>query len=65
MATLLAVDIGGTKSELAIFDFPAHGYNPMVRKRYVSRDFSNLSEVISSFLNSVAPVWVQKSESGQ
>jgi len=57
--TLLAVDIGGTKSELAIFDFAAHGRMPLARKRYASGDFSNLSEVISSFLNSVddAPLY--------
>lgn len=55
-ATLLAVDIGGTKSELAIFDFVAHGYTPLTRKKYASGDFSNLPEVISSFLNSVDTV---------
>ncbi|MCK5517532.1 MAG: glucokinase [Desulfobulbaceae bacterium] len=53
MATLLAADIGGTKSELAIFEFTAQSYTPMIRKRYVNRDFPDLSHIIASFLNDI------------
>jgi glucokinase len=53
MVTLLAADIGGTKSELAIFEFAAQSYVPLIRKRYVNRDFPDLYCIIASFLNDV------------
>jgi len=53
MATLLAADIGGTKSELAIFEIAAQSYTPVIRKRYVNRHFSDISHVITSFLSEV------------
>ena len=53
MATLLAADIGGTKSELAIFEIAAQSYTPLARKRYVNRYFSSLTDVITSFLSEV------------
>jgi len=51
MTTLLAVDIGGTKSELAIFAAESFPSRPLIRKRYASSNFSSLSEVIDSFLS--------------
>ena len=53
MPTLLAADIGGTKSELAIFEYAAQSYAPLIRKRYVNRDFPDLYCIIASFLNDV------------
>jgi len=53
MATLLAADIGGTKSELAIFETSAQSFRSLIRKRYVNRNFSDLSHVISSFLSEI------------
>lgn len=59
MATLLAADIGGTKSELAIFDITDQSLTAVARKRYVNRHFSNLTDVITSFLNKIdtAPIY--------
>ena len=59
MTTLLAADIGGTKSELAILDITDQSWTPVARKRYVNRHFSNLTEVIASFLSEIdtAPVY--------
>jgi len=53
VATLLAADIGGTKSELAIFELGAQSYKPLGCKRYENRDFSDLSQIIASFLRDV------------
>ncbi len=51
MSTLLAADIGGTKSELAIFELGAQSCVPLSRKRYENRGFSGLSQIIASFLS--------------
>ncbi len=50
MATLLAADIGGTKSELAIF--PLHGTDnrALVQRRYVNGDYPAVEEIIADFL---------------
>lgn len=53
MATLLAADIGGTKSELAIFEPGAQSYISLSCRRYENRDFSDLSQIIASFLRDV------------
>ncbi len=53
MATLLAADIGGTKSELAIFEFAAQNPAPLIQKRYKNQDFPDLSSIIRSFLSDV------------
>lgn len=53
MATLLAADIGGTKSELAIFELAAQNCSPIIRRRYVNRHYSGLSHVITTFLSEV------------
>lgn len=50
MQTLLAADIGGTKSELAIFPMERGSTQPLVQKRYVNRKFSKLEDIIGRFL---------------
>ena len=50
MTTLLAVDIGGTKCELAVFSMADPDYVPLASRRYPSRDFGGIEEVIGLFL---------------
>lgn len=46
--TLLAVDIGGTKCELAIFTVGSD-LNPVARKRFASAEYPNLEEIVADF----------------
>ncbi len=51
MALLLAADIGGTKSDLAIFDLSQKPVDPPLRqKRYRNRDFLSFDEILTHFL---------------
>lgn len=49
-ATLLAVDVGGTKCELALFDATSTSYQSIARKRYPSANYERLEDIIHSFL---------------
>ena len=52
MTTLLAADIGGTKSDLAIFNISQTPDAPPIRrKRYRNKDFQNLDTILKEFLN--------------
>jgi len=48
--TLLAVDVGGTKSELAIFPLGGDVFAPLVRRRYACLDYERLEDIIDAFL---------------
>ncbi len=48
--TLLAVDVGGTKCELAIFPAQGTSYEPLFRLRYRSADYERLEDIIAHFL---------------
>jgi len=48
--TLLAVDVGGTKCELAIFPLGVSDYAPIVRNRYACGDYGRLEDIIATFL---------------
>jgi len=51
MALLLAADIGGTKSVLAVFDLEGDLRSaPLVQGVYANRDFSGILELVSAFL---------------
>lgn len=51
MAQLLAADIGGTKSDLAIIDLlQAPEIPPLRRKRYRNREFENFDGILADFL---------------
>jgi glucokinase len=51
MTILLAADIGGTKSDLAIFDVrPGAPLLPQVQKRYRNAQFAGVAEIITLFL---------------
>lgn len=47
--TLLAVDVGGTKCELALFP-ETGGLTPVARKRYPSGEYPNLEAIIGEFI---------------
>ena len=49
-ATLLAADIGGTKSELAIFPLGDSCGNSLLQRRYINADYSSAEEIIERFL---------------
>lgn len=51
MATprILAGDIGGTKSHLALYEVQPHGLHPLRAERYPSTDFSGLGAVVQKF----------------
>jgi glucokinase len=46
---ILAGDIGGTKCNLALFEFQGEDYRKIVDCRYPSRDFASFDEVIEKF----------------
>lgn len=50
MTTLLAADIGGTKCELAVFEMEDSEYLALAGRRYASRDFGGIEEIIALFL---------------
>ncbi len=50
MPLFLAADIGGTKSELALFEQNKNNYIPIAKERYPSGQFSSVSEIIQLFL---------------
>jgi glucokinase len=51
MTTLLAADIGGTKSDLASYDVrPGAPPRPLVQKRYSNARFAGVAEIITLFL---------------
>jgi len=47
---LLAVDVGGTKCELAIFPLGGRDYVPLVRSRYACDEYGRLEDIIIAFL---------------
>ncbi len=53
MGILLVVDVGGTKSEVALYEITSRTFTFLVSKRYISSQFSSLGEVITSFLADV------------
>jgi glucokinase len=50
MATLLAADIGGTKSELAIFSKESSDLSWLLKKRYSNVEFNGIEEILEDFL---------------
>jgi glucokinase len=48
---ILAGDIGGTKCNLALYEFHSSGYRKIVQQRYESRDFTAFDQIIDKFLS--------------
>ena len=53
--TILAADIGGTKTNVALYRADSGGLNRITQKRYVSKDFASLSAIVHDFANSKYP----------
>jgi len=49
-AVILAADVGGTKSYLAIFDPTDRSYEPLVERRYATTDFPGVPELLAFFV---------------
>jgi len=66
MAIFLAADIGGTKSELALYESADRSYTPIVRQKYVSGDYSGLADIIDTFLveTGLAPLYASVGVAG-
>jgi glucokinase len=54
MTTLLAGDIGGTKTLLALYRSEEHGLTEVVSERYFSADWDDLAPMVRHFLQSSA-----------
>jgi glucokinase len=48
-ATILAADIGGTKTNIAVFRLDRGGLQLLNQKRYVSKDYSSLTDIVHDF----------------
>jgi glucokinase len=60
MTLLLAGDIGGTKTSLALFS-PQHGmHRPLVEATFPSADYPNLESIVSLFLSQVRDQRVER-----
>jgi glucokinase len=53
MGILLAADIGGTKSELALYEITARTFTFLAGRRYASNRFTSLAAIITVFLEEV------------
>jgi len=51
---ILAGDIGGTKTNLALFEVKNNALNSVFQHRYINRDFSSLNALFSAFQESCA-----------
>lgn len=53
MATIFAADVGGTKSEVAIFPLDGADGGALVQRRYVNAAFSSIDRILEDFLAGV------------
>jgi glucokinase len=54
-ATILAGDVGGTKVNMALYQAGADGLKLLKEKRYVSRDYHSLTDIIRDFTGDTLP----------
>ena len=50
---LLVGDIGGTKTDLAIYSSESDANSPLARKQFPSADYVSLQAIVTEFLNDV------------
>jgi len=48
---ILAGDVGGTKTILALFTADTEGYQRVIKQRYASADFASFNDLLRTFLN--------------
>jgi glucokinase len=51
--TIIVGDIGGTKTDLAVFSSTAGLHNPLANKTFASADYPNLEAIITQFLSEI------------
>ena len=54
-ASILAADIGGTKTNVALYRLDANGLQRLNEKRYPSKDYSSLTDIIHDFTGGKLP----------
>src|SRR5260221_7076545 len=54
-ATILAGDVGGTKTNMALYQTGANGLTILKEKRYASRDYQSLTDIIHDFTGGKLP----------
>ncbi len=59
---ILAGDIGGTKTRLALFDWKDERVDPQTEQVYISTDYKSFEDILSEFLNPPQPEPVDISE---
>jgi glucokinase len=52
---ILAGDVGGTKVELALFNFVQGKLQPVAEKRFAAKDYPSLDAVVTEFLGEMKP----------
>lgn len=52
---ILAGDIGGTKTNLALYDWTTERAEPILEDSFHSRDYKSLEDIVEEFLNSPLP----------
>ena len=53
---ILAADIGGTKTHVALFDWKTERVDPERERTYFSKDFASFDEILSDFLTPPKPL---------
>lgn len=59
---ILAGDIGGTKTRLALFDWKDERVEPLTEQVYISTDYKSFDDILSEFLNPPQPEPVEPVE---
>jgi glucokinase len=49
-ATILAGDIGGTKTVLALYRYQEGRLNPLTKKKFASKEYADFSDIVNAFL---------------
>ncbi len=62
--TLLAADIGGTKTNIALYQADSGGLRIVNQKRYVSKDYASLADIIRDFSGGTQPERVSAAVAG-
>lgn len=61
---ILAGDIGGTKTTLALFDWTTERVEPVREETYPSKDYGTFEDVLKEFLETLTPAPASASEPG-
>src|SRR5258708_9202533 len=62
--TILAADIGGTKINVALYRADGNGLTSLQQKRYISKDYTSLSDIIHDFPGGNPPELISAAVAG-